>query len=128
MYGIYTHIQLIFIVNVGKHTIRGCYGILITCPPKNDGWTRKGWTRKGRFVVVEINTLSFASNSCVWLLFSRVYMYIYIYTVYIGSPTHSLTIAPEGLQKEIPYSKYIMIYVYIYNCHPAVLTICMYTP
>ena len=27
MYGIFTHIWLIFMVNVGKYTIHGCYGI-----------------------------------------------------------------------------------------------------
>ena len=66
---------------------------------------------------------------CLALIFQGIYiyMYIYIHTVYIGSTTQSLTIAPEGVQKEIPYSTYIMIciYIYMYNCHPAGATICI---
>ena len=30
MYGIFTYIWLIYMVNVGKYTIHGCYGYLIT--------------------------------------------------------------------------------------------------
>ena len=37
MYGIYTYIWLIFMVNVGKYTIHGSYGIEIQAP-----WNRKG--------------------------------------------------------------------------------------
>ena len=29
MYGIFTYIWLIFMVNVGKYTIHGCYGFII---------------------------------------------------------------------------------------------------
>ena len=53
MYGIYTYIWLIFMVNVGKYTIHGCYGIAYEinhdismatpwktneCPLRINGW------------------------------------------------------------------------------------------
>ena len=32
MYGIFTYIWLIFMVDVGKYTIHGCYGLYYTTP------------------------------------------------------------------------------------------------
>ena len=85
-------------------------------PQKNDGWTRKGW-----FVVVERNTESFASNACVWLLFSRVYIYVYVICIHIYSIywiDHPLTNTStwRASKRDCPYSKYIYIYndMYIY--------------
>ena len=39
MYGVFTYIWLIFMVNVGKYTIHAWYGIWISCPQEMPGFS-----------------------------------------------------------------------------------------
>ena len=110
-------------VNVGKHTIRGCYGILITCPAKKWRLDQK------RLICCSRKKYGILCLKCMCLavIFQGIYIYVYVICIHIYSIywiDHPLTNTStwRASKRDCPYSKYIYIYndmyIYIYNCHP----------
>lgn len=65
---------------------------------------------------------------CVALIFQGIYVYLHIYSIYWISHPLTNNSTWRASKRDSLLKIYNDIRIYIYNCHPAVLTICMYTP